>query len=289
MINFVTRFAPSPTGYLHLGHAFSALTAYHAARAVGGRFLLRIEDIDEGRCRPEFEDAIYEDLEWLGLQWETPTRLQSTHFNDYAAALEQLREKNVVYRCFKTRKETADEIARAPHLPPDGPEGPQYFGAPLTPMEERSRLTRGDAYAWRLSIAAARDFLGPAFERLSFIEEGLGPNGEIGFVKAKPEIFGDPVIARKDLGTSYHLASVFDDAVQGITHVIRGQDLFYAAHLHRLLQTLLDLPEPIYRHHRLMKDKNGRRFSKRDQSITLRAQREAGVKPSDIRHSFDFR
>ena len=276
MTDFITRFAPSPTGLLHLGHAFSALTAYQAANAAGGRFLLRIEDIDQTRCRPEFESAIMDDLAWLGLDWERPVRRQSEHFVDYDAALGRLHEKGVVYRCFKTRKEIADEIARAPHLSPDGPEGPQYVGAALAAHEERSLLAEGAPYAWRLSMAAARDALGPAFDDLSFLEEGRGPKGETGRIKARPEIFGDPIVARKDSGTSYHLASVYDDALQGVSHVIRGEDLFPAAHLHRLLQALLDLPEPAYRHHRLITDENGKRFAKRDHAATLQALREAG-------------
>lgn len=276
---FVTRFAPSPTGLLHLGHAFSALTAYRAAKDARDRFLLRIEDIDQARCRPEFEDAIYEDLAWLGIEWETPVRRQSEHFDDYANALETLRKKELVYRCFKTRKEIAEEIARAPHLTPDGPEGPQYVGEMLAAYEERSLLAEGAPFAWRLSMKTALNSLDGA---LTFTEQGVGPKGETGVIKATPEIFGDPVIARKDSATSYHLASVYDDALQGITHVIRGEDLYPATHLHRLLQELLSLPAPIYGHHRLITDENGKRFAKRDKSVTLRAMREAGKTREDI-------
>ncbi|MBB5517936.1 tRNA glutamyl-Q(34) synthetase GluQRS [Amphiplicatus metriothermophilus] len=279
---FVTRFAPSPTGYLHLGHAYSALTAFAAARAAGGRFLLRIEDIDRTRCRPEYEAAIYEDLEWLGLEWEAPVRRQSDHFADYAGALERLIERGLVYRCFKSRREVLEEIARAPHLAADGPEGPQYVGAPLPPEEEAARLAAGEPYAWRLSLAACRDHLGAAFGALTFTEEGVGGGEETGRVRARPEIFGDAIIARKDAGASYHLAAVHDDARQGITHVIRGADLFAAAHLHRLLQALLDLPAPAYRHHRLITDENGKKFSKRDRAVTLRALRAAGATRADI-------
>ncbi len=282
MTIFVTRFAPSPTGRLHLGHAFSALTAYGAAKDAGGRFLLRIEDIDQARCRSAYEQAIYDDLCWLGLDWERPVRRQSDHFKEYEAALNTLREKGVVYRCFKTRKEIADEIARAPHLTPDGPEGPQYVGDMLTAMEERSLLAKGESFAWRLSMQTARKQLGAAFDALTFMEEGAGPKGETGCIKATPEIFGDAVIARKDLGTSYHLASVCDDALQGVTHIIRGEDLFPAAHLHRMLQALLDLPEPIYRHHRLVTDENGRRFAKRDDAVTLSFMRESGVTREEV-------
>ncbi|GJL94033.1 MAG: tRNA glutamyl-Q(34) synthetase GluQRS [Hyphococcus sp.] len=288
MTDFITRFAPSPTGLLHLGHAFSALTAYEAARKKDGAFILRIEDIDAGRCKPEFEQAIYDDLEWLGLSWLTPVRRQSDHFKDYENALAVLRNKGLVYRCFKTRKEVAEAIASAPHLSPDGPEGPQYFGEPLTPNKEKEYLRKGQAFAWRLNIKkaieATRNLNGPLF----FTEEGAGPKGETGEVTATPEVFGDAIIARKDARTSYHIASVVDDALQGVTHIIRGEDLFHATHLHRLLQILLDLPAPIYHHHRLITDENGARLSKRDQSITLRALREDGATPQDIRKRLGF-
>ena len=282
MSSFVTRFAPSPTGLLHLGHAFSALVAYEAAKAAGGRFLLRIEDIDQARCKPEFEQAIYEDLAWIGLSWEKPPRRQSDHFQEYEAALNLLRDKGVVYRCFKTRREIADEIAQAPHLPQSGPEGIPYVGAPLAALEERVLLAQGAAFAWRLSIKAARDYLGGIYDELFFTEEGGGPNGETGRIKATPEIFGDAIIARKDLGTSYHLASVFDDALAGVTHVIRGRDLFHAAHLHVLIYALFDYQQPIYRCHKLITDQSGKRFAKRDKSATLRALRESGLSPKDI-------
>ena len=282
MTEFVTRFAPSPTGLLHLGHAFSALTAFSAAEKSAGRFLLRIEDIDLTRCKPCFEQSIYDDLTWIGLSWEHPVRRQSDHFEDYKNALQTLRDRNLVYRCFKTRKEIADDIARAPHLSPDGPEGPQYVGEPISVAEEQSRLDNGEPFAWRLSMQAAKKFLGNQFDDLTFLEEGAGPKGETGRVPAVPEIFGDAVVARKDLGTSYHLAAVFDDALQGITHIIRGEDLFPATHLHRLLQALLGLPEPIYRHHPIITDENGKRFAKRDRSVTLSAMRENGVRLEEI-------
>lgn len=265
-----------------MGHAYSALVAYHAAQAVGGRFLLRIEDIDQGRCKPEFEDAIYEDLNWLGLKWEMPVRRQSDHFDDYASALEQLREADLVYRCFKTRKEIAEEIARAPHLGRTGPEGVPYFGAPLTVLEERALLAKGAPFSWRLSISAAKEVLGDRFEALTFNETGAGPNGEAGLIKAKPDIFGDVVIARKDFGTSYHLSAVYDDALQDVTHIIRGEDLYHASYLHVLLQALLNLPTPIYQHHRLITDEKGKRFAKRDMSATLKALREKGVTHEEI-------
>jgi glutamyl-Q tRNA(Asp) synthetase len=285
---FRTRFAPSPTGLLHLGHAFSALTAFAAARAAGGEMLLRIEDIDGGRCRPEFESAIYEDLRWLGLEWPEPVRRQSDHFADYAAARERLIEIGVVYRCFKTRKQMLDEIASAPHLAPEGPEGPQFVGAPLAETEERRRVEAGDPFAWRLSIMRARELLGARYSALSFVTEEITAPHSKEIVAARPEIFGDVVIARKDVGTSYHLAAVHDDALQGVSHVIRGADLAAAAHLHVLLQALLGNPTPIYRHHRLITDGAGRRLAKRDKALTLRSQREAGATPEDVRRRLGF-
>ncbi|HRX40109.1 MAG: tRNA glutamyl-Q(34) synthetase GluQRS [Caulobacterales bacterium] len=283
MKDFITRFAPSPTGYLHLGHAFSALTVWRAAREAGGKFLLRIEDIDQTRCRPEFETAIFEDLVWLGLDWDGEVRRQSDHFADYAAALDTLIGKGVVYRCFKTRKEILDEIARAPHLSASGPEGPIYTGEPLPADEERVLLAEGSPFAWRLSMNAA---LAIAARPLVFREETS--SGEMKEVSATPEIFGDAIIARKDAGTSYHLASVQDDALQGVTHVIRGEDLRAAAHLHTLLQALLDLPQPVYRHHRLITDETGRRLAKRDKALTLRAMREAGESAESVRRRLGF-
>lgn len=271
-MSFVTRFAPSPTGYLHLGHALSALTAFDAARAAGGRFLLRIEDIDQGRARPEFEAAIFEDLDWLGLDWETPVRRQSEHMADYAQPLDELIARGIVYRCFRTRKEIAEAIASAPH----GESEERFTGEALQAGEEQERLDAGDAYAWRLSLKKARAALGPAYFALVFEDE-------TGLVRAEPERHGDVVLARKDFGTSYHLASVWDDALQGVTHVIRGEDLREAAHLHVLLQKLLGLPQPVYRHHRLVLGADGKRLAKRDQSATLRALRESGKTPEDVR------
>ena len=288
MTLFATRFAPSPTGFLHLGHAFSAITAFDAAQRAGGRFLLRIEDIDQTRCKPEFETAIIEDLEWLGLHWETPVLRQSERFDAYGDALQRLMDKNVVYRCFKTRKEIAEATAQAPHFGAEGPDGPHYVGAPLAPQKESDLMGTGAAFAWRLSMARAREALGGDFASLSFTEDGRGPNGETGVIHATPEIFGDAIVARKDFGTSYHIAAVIDDAHQGVTHVIRGEDLFPATHLHRLLQTLLDLPTPHYQHHRLITDESGKRFAKRDQPVTLRALRESGATAADIRARVGF-
>jgi len=280
---FVTRFAPSPTGYLHRGHAFSALTAYEAARdAADGRFLLRIEDIDRTRCRPEFEAAIYEDLAWLGLAWERPVRRQSDHMDDYSRALRELGERGLIYRCFRTRKEIAEAIEQAPHGRMEA-----FRGAPLPPEEEARRIVAGESYAWRLSLEHAKRALG-GFDRLTFVEEGSGPNGEAGLLRARPELGGDVVLARKDVGVAYHLAVVVDDALQGVTHVIRGQDLFEAAHVQRLLQALLGLPTPVYRHHRLLTDAQGRRFAKRDKAETLRELRAQGVTPQALRREMGF-
>jgi glutamyl-Q tRNA(Asp) synthetase len=270
-MSFVTRFAPSPTGYLHLGHAYSALTAFDAARAADGRFLLRIEDIDQGRTRPEFEAAIFEDLAWLGIVWEEPVRKQSEHMAEYTSVLNRLIERGVMYRCFLTRKEIAEAIASAPH----GPEE-IFRGEALPAEEEAERLERGEAFAWRLSLKKARAVLGPAYFTLMF-EDETGP------VRADPERHGDVVLARKDFATSYHLASVWDDAQQGVTHVIRGEDLRDAAHLHVLLQRLLDLPTPRYRHHMLILGADGKRLAKRDHAAMLRSLREAGKTAADVR------
>ena len=284
MSHLVTRFAPSPTGRLHRGHALSALTAFQAARAAGGRFLLRIEDIDAGRCRPTYDGAIFEDLAWLGLQWETPVRRQSEHLGDYHAALEGLRDRGLIYRCFRTRSEILDEIGSAPH----GAERAPFRGGPLEPDEEAARLERGEAFAWRLSLAAARRALGDQWNGLTFTEEGTCPAGETGVIRADPEPAGDVILARKDLGVAYHLAAVVDDALQGITHVIRGQDLFEAAHIQRLLQALLGLPTPVYRHHPLLLRPDGKRFAKRDTAETLADLRASGVSPAALRRELGF-
>jgi len=279
---FVTRFAPSPTGYLHRGHAFSALTAFEAARCAGGRFILRVEDIDRTRCRPEFEAAVYEDLAWLGLEWETPARRQSEHMADYGAALRELSERGLTYRCFRTRREIAEAIESAPHGAMEA-----FRGAALPAEEEARRVVAGEPYAWRLSLAAAERALG-GFTNLAFVEEGEGPGGEHGLVPARPEVGGDVVLARKDVGVAYHLAVVVDDALQGITHVIRGRDLFEATHVQRLLQALLALPTPAYGHHRLVTGPNGRRFAKRDAAQTLRELRGSGMTPQTLRGELGF-
>jgi glutamyl-Q tRNA(Asp) synthetase len=273
---FATRFAPSPTGYLHKGHAFSALTAFAAAREVGGRFVLRIEDIDATRCRPEFEAAIYEDLAWLGLEWETPVRRQSEHLDDYLAALGRLEGGGLLYRCFRTRREIAEAMASAPHGAME-----VFRGGPLPADEEAAKLAAGEPFAWRLSLDAAERRLG-GFGTLTFVEAGEG------VIAARPELGGDVVLARKDVGVAYHLAVVVDDALQGITDIIRGRDLFEATHVQRLLQALLGLPTPIYRHHGLLVGPDGKRFAKRDRSETLRSLRESGMSPADLRRELGF-
>jgi len=279
---FVTRFAPSPTGYLHRGHAFSALTAFAAAQAAGGRFLLRMEDIDRTRCRPEYEAAVHEDLAWLGLTWETPVRRQSEHMADYGAALRELSERGLTYRCFRTRREVAEAIESAPHGALEA-----FRGAPLRAAEEARRVEAGEPYAWRLSLGAAERALG-GFAGLGFVEDGVGPDGEHGVIVARPEIGGDVVLARKDVGVAYHLAVVADDALQGVTHVIRGRDLFEATHVQRLLQALLALPTPVYRHHRLLTDAEGRRLAKRDRAETLRTLRASGMTAQTLRAELGF-
>jgi glutamyl-Q tRNA(Asp) synthetase len=268
---FVTRFAPSPTGLLHRGHAFSALTAWRAAEAAGGRFILRVEDIDRTRCRPEYEAAIFEDLAWLGLDWEAPVRRQSDHMDDHQAALDRLAAQGLLYRCFRTRREIAEEIGRAPHGPMDA-----FRGRSLPADEEAARLAAGEPFAWRLSLDAAERAVG-GFEGLAFHDEGRGA------VAVRPELGGDVVLARKDVGVAYHLAVVVDDAMQGVTDVIRGEDLLEATHVQRLLQVLLGLPVPRYSHHRLLAGPDGRRYAKRDHAETLRELRAAGVTPHDLR------
>lgn len=289
-MTFTTRFAPSPTGYLHLGHAFSAMTAWQAAKAEGGRFLLRIEDIDTTRCKREFEDAIYEDLAWLGLDWESPVRRQSEHFDEYAAVLASLNERGLVYRCFKTRREIAEGIARAPQAGADTPDDEAYSGAgeSMSADEVSKRMARGDAFAWRLSIRKCRELLGDRFDKLTFEEQGTGNQSEHGVVYANPQHLGDVILGRKDVGTSYHLAVTHDDALQGVTHVIRGKDLYEATHLHRLLQELMGWPVPVYAHHRLLTDADGKRFAKRDKALTLRELRAAGETPDSLKRRMNL-
>ncbi len=270
----VTRFAPSPTGYLHLGHAHSALFAWHAAKKSGGRFLLRIEDIDLGRCRSDFEEAIHEDLGWLGLTWEEPVRRQSDHLDDYGDSLSRLEEAGLLYPCFCTRKEIRAELARAPSAP-HGPDGPVYPGTcrGLDGEARAARIEAGAPYALRLDMSEALAKAGP----LVWHDRGAGRQ------EAEPARFGDVVLARRDIATSYHLAVTLDDALQGVTLVTRGADLFAASHIHRLLQALLDLPVPDWHHHDLIHDETGKRLAKRHDALAIRALRAAGKGPAEVR------
>ncbi|MBX7210511.1 MAG: tRNA glutamyl-Q(34) synthetase GluQRS [Verrucomicrobiaceae bacterium] len=279
-MSVVTRFAPSPTGWLHLGHAFAALFAHAQAARAGGRFLIRLEDIDPTRVRPEYESAIYDDLAWLGLTWETPVRRQSEHFDDYRRALAKLSALGVLYPCFCTRKEIQDEIARAGQAP-HGPDGPHYPGTcrGRPAAEAADRVAGGQPYALRLDVTKAASLAGHALHWADL---------DRGMQKADPAVFGDVVLARKETPASYHLAVVVDDAIQGITLVTRGEDLFEATHLHRLLQELLRLPVPQWRHHRLISDEAGRRLAKRDDARSLRALRELGWTPERVREAVGF-
>jgi glutamyl-Q tRNA(Asp) synthetase len=285
MLPPVFRFAPSPNGYLHLGHACSALLNFDSARRAGGRFLLRIEDIDATRCRPEFEAAIYEDLAWLGLSWETPVRRQSEHLADYQAAIEQLSAQGLIYPAFESRAEIARLVAEREREAP-WPRDPD--GAPLYPgtakslaSDERRRLiAQGAPYALRLDMAAAGRRAPPD---LAWSEQGEGPGGETGRVTARPQAWGDVILARKEAPTSYHLSVVIDDALQGVTDVVRGRDLFWSTSVHRLLQELLGNRQPVYRHHRLITDSAGQKLSKSTSATALRELRGGGATPADIR------
>ncbi len=288
MLQPVFRFAPSPNGHLHLGHALSALLNFDMARAAGGRFLLRIEDIDSTRCRPEFEDAIYEDLAWLGLEWEEPVRRQSEHLNDYRLALAKLEVRRLTFPSFETRSEIARLVAdRESHARwPRDPDGaPVYPGAArLMPADERQmRLAHGEPYAIRLDMDRAMDRIKESGGALCWTETGIGPDGQRGEVAAEPVAWGDVIVGRKETPTSYHLAVAIDDAAQGVTDVVRGQDLFWSTSVHRVLQALLDLPAPRYHHHRLILDADGRKLSKSTQATGLRELRQQGVTPQDIR------
>jgi glutamyl-Q tRNA(Asp) synthetase len=275
-MSIVTRFAPSPTGHLHLGHAFSALFAWHRAREADGRFLVRLEDIDPGRCRVEFVAAILEDLAWLGLDWDGEVRVQSRHLAEYRAVLDGLAGRGLLYPCFCTRADIQREMeqsAAAPHTP-DGT--PLYPGTcrNLSPDEREARMASGERHALRLDMARA---LASVEQALCFEEAGEGT------VACRPEQFGDVVLARKDAPASYHLCVTHDDAVQGVTLVTRGTDLKPATHLHRLLQALMHWPAPGYAHHRLLSDVTGRRLAKRDRAVTLRALRALGMSPPEVR------
>jgi glutamyl-Q tRNA(Asp) synthetase len=280
----VFRFAPSPNGYLHLGHAYSALLNFDLACQSGGRFLLRIEDIDRDRCRPEFELAIYQDLAWLGIRWETPVRRQSQHFIDYRRAVEHLDSLGLVYPSWESRAALAQRVVReeAEGTPwPRDPDGAPRYPGPVPPGRHRPPVETAGPPALRLDMAAARVRAGD----LGWVELGEGSGGETGAVAAHPEAWGDVILARRETPTSYHLSVVIDDALQGVTEVIRGQDLFWSTSLHRLLQTLLDLPQPAYRHHRLILDAAGRKLSKSTKATGLRELRAAGAAPADIRRA----
>ena len=280
----VFRFAPSPNGHLHLGHAYSALLNFDLARRSGGRFLLRIEDIDTVRCKPEFETAIYEDLAWLGIAWEQSVRRQSEHFSSYCSAVEKLSVMELVYPSFESRAEIAKLVAQREESGP-WPRDPD--GAPLYPGAARSisaaRRTElfesGTPYALRLDMVAAARLA----RDLAWNEQGEGPGRETGAVAAQPAAWGDVILARKETPTSYHLSVAIDDALQGVTEVVRGQDLFWSTSVHRLLQKLLGLPAPAYRHHRLILDSAGQKLSKSMDATGLRELRAAGATPADIR------
>jgi glutamyl-Q tRNA(Asp) synthetase len=276
-MSIVTRFAPSPTGHLHLGHAHAALFAWTRARAApGGRFLLRIEDIDPGRCRAEFTDAILRDLAWLGLDWDGAVRVQSEHLAEYRAVLDGLAARGLVYPCFCTRTAILREVrqsAAAPHAPDGSPLYPGTCRA-LAPSERAARLAAGEPHALRLDMAAA---LAAVPEQLAFEEAGEGQ------IVCHPQAFGDAVLARKDAPASYHLCVTHDDAAQGVTLVTRGVDLKPATHLHRLLQALMGWPAPAYEHHGLLTDADGRRLAKRDRAMSLRELRAAGRSPGEVR------
>ncbi|HXW39610.1 MAG TPA: tRNA glutamyl-Q(34) synthetase GluQRS [Xanthobacteraceae bacterium] len=280
----ILRFAPSPNGYLHLGHAYSALLNYDMAREHGGRLVLRIEDIDAARCRPQYEAAIYEDLHWLGISWEANVRRQSQQLDDYRAALATLAAQGLIYPSFESRREIGTLVAardRRGHWPRDPDGVPLYPGRArkLAAAERERRIAAGAPFALRLAMEAAAARAGA----LTWTETGSGPQGETGVVTAAPQMWGDVVLARKELPTSYHLAVTVDDALQGVTDVVRGLDLFWSTGIHRLLQALLGLPAPVYHHHRLILDADGRKLSKSTRATGLRELRAAGASATDIR------
>ncbi len=273
------RFAPSPSGYMHLGHAYSALIAWNNAQAPGSRFLLRIEDIDASRCRPAFEQAIYHDLAWLDIDWQRPVRRQSENMGDYADALKTLASLGVLYPCFCTRSEVRAEIKSA-DAAPHGPDGPHYPGTcrDLGRAEQNRNIRAGKAHALRIDMAKATEITGP----LSWTDRKAGR------IEADPLSAGDVVLARKDIPTSYHLAVTVDDHLQEVSLVTRGWDLFHATHVHRLLQALLDLDTPLYYHHPMITDPNGLRLAKRNRAVTLRALRNSGKTAADVRRMVDL-
>jgi glutamyl-Q tRNA(Asp) synthetase len=275
-----TRFAPSPTGFLHLGHAYAALTAHARARAADGRFLLRLEDIDATRCRPHFATAVLEDLAWIGLVWDGPVRVQSEHLQQYRAVLAGLAARGLLYPCFCTRAEIAREVAAAAAAP-HGPEGPRYPGTcrRLSEAERAARRAAGQPFALRLDMTRALATLsGP----IGFEEEGEG------WIACDPEPFGDIVLARKDAPASYHLCVTHDDALQGVTLVTRGADLKSATHVQRLLQALMGWPTPLYAHHGLIRDEAGTRLAKRQGAMTLRDLRASGMTAGEIWRRLGF-
>lgn len=281
----VLRFAPSPNGHLHLGHAYSAIYTWNRAQELGARFLLRIEDIDLVRCSNAFVDQVLDDLAWLGLRWEQPVRRQSEHFDDFREAVGTLDQLGVLYPCFATRKEIREAVAGSPDHPLDPEGAPVYPGISKTlPDDKRTALLASKTpHSLRIDMAKALEIAGAGPGRdLSFQENGSGPRGETGLLVINPMIWGDVVIARKDVPTSYHLSVVIDDALQGVTHVTRGQDLFYTTPIHRLLQVLLDLPEPAYEHHGLIRDDAGRRLSKSARDRSILSLRNEGHSPEDI-------
>jgi glutamyl-Q tRNA(Asp) synthetase len=284
MYSRILRFAPSPNGYLHLGHAYSALLNDDMARDLSGRLLLRIEDIDTLRCWPEYEVAIYDDLRWLGIAWQEPVRRQSEHFADYAAAIAQLEAQGLLYPSFESRSELnalVAELDRQGGWPRDPDGVPIYPGRArkLSAGERDRRRAAGEPYALRLAMDKAVARAGV----LTWTETGAGPRGQTGRVTAAPQMWGDVVLARKELPTSYHLSAVLDDALQGVTDVVRGQDLFWSTSIHRLLQALLGLPEPAYHHHKLILDADGRKLSKSTAATGLRELRAGGATARDIR------
>lgn len=269
-----TRFAPSPTGYMHLGHAYSALVSWRVARETGGRFYLRIEDIERRRCRPTFEQAIYQDLAWLGIDWDGPVRRQSEHLAGYTEALEELSRLGTIYPCFCIDAEVRAELKRA-GAAPHGSEGPHYPGTcrGLGRQEQNRRIRAGKAHALRIDVRKAGALAGP----LTWTDRKAGK------VAADVLAVGDVIMAGRDVATSYHLAVTLDDHHQGVTLVTRGWDLFGATHLHRVLQALLGLRTPIYHHHPMITDPNGLRLAKRNRAVTLRGLRNARKSPEDVR------
>ena len=265
---FLTRFAPSPTGFLHLGHAASALAVWKAAECAGGPApILRIEDTDVGRCRPEFETQILEDLAWLGFEWQAGVRRQSEHFSEYEQSLIRLTARGLTYKCFRTRK----EISQAG--------GEAFQGTPLPADQEEEYLAEGRPFSVRLSLKRSRDLLGNAYDQLSYLEQN---QGHVDVIPADPESTGDVILKRKDTPAAYHLACTHDDAAASITHIVRGEDLLAAAPVHTLIQALMDWPRPIYIHHRLILGPDGKKLAKRSKSASLASLREKGMRPDEV-------